>query len=223
MVRRNVGVPEHRRNAGSLGSGSACSVGRSRRSFEVCLGELYYRNAADVLLRCVLPNDQMAVIQEAHSGVAGGHFAGPLTAKKIIQSGLWWPTLHADVHNFVWNCDAFQRMGQPSASSRLPLHPVLPLEPFQKWGLDFIGPIKPAAVQSGNRYILTTTDDCTKWVEASARSVAKCLFKDMFTRFGCPVELVSDRGGHFINRIIKHLTGFFSVMHKKSSPWGGHS
>ena len=32
------------------------------RSFEVCLGELYYRNAADVLLRCVLPNDQRAVI-----------------------------------------------------------------------------------------------------------------------------------------------------------------
>ena len=108
---------------------------------------------------------------------------------------------------------------------RLPLHPVLPLEPFQKWGLDFIGPIKPAAVQSGNRYILTATDYCTKWVEAwalrdnTARSVAKCLFKDVFTRFGCPVELVSDRGGHFINRIIKHLTGFFSVMHKKSSPY----
>ena len=76
------------------------------RSFEVCLGELYYRNAADVLLRCVLPNDQMAVIQEAHSGVVGGHFAGPLTAKKIIQSGLWWPTLHADVHKFVRNYDA---------------------------------------------------------------------------------------------------------------------
>jgi hypothetical protein len=27
--------------------------------------------------------------------------------------------------------------------------PVLPLEPFQKWGLDFVGPFHPAAAQTG--------------------------------------------------------------------------
>ena len=76
------------------------------RSFEICLGELYYRNAADVLLRCVLPNDQDRVLQESHGVVIGGHFSGQLTAKKVIQSGLWWPTLQVDAHNFVCHCDA---------------------------------------------------------------------------------------------------------------------
>ena len=54
------------------------------RSFEICLGELYYRNAVDVLLQCVLPNDQERVLQEAHGGVTGGHFLGQLTTKKVV-------------------------------------------------------------------------------------------------------------------------------------------
>lgn len=53
----------------------------------------------------------------------------------------------------------------------------------------------------------------------TARSVAQCLFKDVLTCFDYPVELVSDRGGHYVNWIIKHMTRFFLVLHKKSSQY----
>ena len=76
----------------------------------------------------------------------------------------------------------------------------MPTEVFQKWGLDFIGPVNPPAKGTKNRYIITATDYTTKWVEArvlkdnTAKSTAKFLFEEIITKFGCPLEFVSDQG-----------------------------
>ena len=107
----------------------------------------------------------------------------------------------------------------------MPHQLVLPLEPFQKWDLDFIGPFKHATAQTSNRYIIVATDYYTKWVEAKAlrdnttASTAKFIYENLWCRFGCPIELVSDQGGHFVNRIICELTSHYAVVHKKSTPY----
>ena len=105
----------------------------------------------------------------------------------------------------------------------MPHQPILRLEPFQKWGLDFVGPFKPVATCTGNKYIIVATDYCTKWVEAKAlrdnmaASTTKFVYEYLWCRFGCPIELVSDQGGHFINRLIRDLTSHYTVVHKKST------
>ncbi len=62
-----------------------------------------------------------------------------------------------------------------------------------KWGLDFVGQIKPT-----KKYILVTIDYATKWVEARALKanivviITNFLYECMLTRFGCPLTIVTD-------------------------------
>nr|GEZ09499.1 reverse transcriptase domain-containing protein [Tanacetum cinerariifolium] len=68
-------------------------------------------------------------------------------------------------------------------------------------GIDFMGPFSSS---KGNKYILVAVDYFSKWVEAKAlptndaRVVVKFL-KSLFSRFGTPKAIISDRGTHFCN------------------------
>ena len=104
----------------------------------------------------------------------------------------------------------------------MPHQPILPVNPFQKWGLDFMGPFKPPVAQTGNVYILVATNYCTKWVKAkalhynTAKSTVKFLYECIRCRFGCPIELVSDQGPHFINDVVACLTPHYAIVHRRS-------
>eukprot|EP00253_Pinus_taeda_P026959 PITA_26959 len=54
-------------------------------------------------------------------------------------------------------------MGKPTPRDEIPLQPQVTLEPFKKWGMDFVGPINPPSNQK--QYIIVCTDYLTKWVE----------------------------------------------------------
>ena len=107
----------------------------------------------------------------------------------------------------------------------MPHHPVLPPEPFQKWGLDFVGLVKPSTMRTRNRYIIVATDYFTKWVEAkalrdnTAASTEKNLYECIWCRYGCPIKLISDQGGHFLRQVVESLTSFYAVVHKRSTPY----
>eukprot|EP00253_Pinus_taeda_P029585 PITA_29585 len=66
----------------------------------------------------------------------------------------------------------------------MPLEPQVHLEPFEKWALDFIGPINPTS--KGKKYILVCIDYVTKWAEAKAlvwateQIVVNFLFEEIF-------------------------------------------
>ena len=72
----------------------------------------------------------------------------------------------------------------------MPLCPQVMIETFEKWAIDFLGPINFAS--SNKKHILVCTDFVTKSVEAKAisfateRVVVDFLFTKIFTRFGVP-------------------------------------
>ena len=45
----------------------------------------------------------------------------------------------------------------------MPMRPILEVEIFDLWGIDFMGPFPPS---DGKKYILVAVDYVSKWVEA---------------------------------------------------------
>ena len=107
------------------------------------------------------------VLAEAHEDIDGGHYAGKPTTQKVLCTRLWWPIVHKDAKEYCQTCDVFQRMGKPYRRDEMPLMPQVTLQVFDKWVVDFIGPINPPARISGEIYIINAIEYLTRWVEAA--------------------------------------------------------
>ncbi|XP_071728430.1 uncharacterized protein [Rutidosis leptorrhynchoides] len=80
-------------------------------------------------------------------------------------------------------------------------------EVFDVWGIDFMGPF----LSSHNcKYILVDVDYVSKWAEEKALPtndirVMVNFLKSLFSRFGIPKALISDRGTHFANNLLEKV------------------
>eukprot|EP00253_Pinus_taeda_P029085 PITA_29085 len=142
--------------------------------FAVAVQTPWYADVANYLAvgvdmqirRCVRQDEIFDILKAFHDQPCGGHFADRRTTHKVLHIGYYWPTIFKDAKKFVQACDSCQRAGRPSHSDEMPLKPHLVIEPFERWALDFVGPINPPSNQK--TYILVATEYVTKWVEAEA-------------------------------------------------------
>nr|GEY13759.1 reverse transcriptase domain-containing protein [Tanacetum cinerariifolium] len=103
----------------------------------------------------------------------------------------------------------------------MPQNSIQVCEIFDVWGIDFMGPFSSS---KGNKYILVAVDYLSKWVEANAlptndaRVVVKFL-KSLFSRFGTPKAIISDRGTHFCNDQFARFMSKYGVTHRLSTAY----
>ena len=88
-----------------------------------------------------------------------------------------------------------------------PQQPITSYGPFEKWGIDAIGPLPRTT--AGKEYIIMGVDYMTKWAKAiptttiTAKDVTKFVFNSICCRFGTPLEIISDRGPGFRGDLVK--------------------
>ncbi|KAG7536924.1 Ribonuclease H-like superfamily [Arabidopsis suecica] len=184
---------------------------------------LYKKGTDGLFRRCIAEEEVQGVLEHCHGSAYGGHFATFKTVQKVLQAGLWWPSMFEDAYGFIAKCDPCQRMGNITRRNEMPQNPILEVEVFDVWGIDFMGPFNPASY--GNKYILVAVDYVSKWVEAIAsptndHKVVLKLFKSIiFPRFGIPKAVISDGGSHFINKVFESLLKKHGVKHKVATPY----
>ncbi|KAG7572457.1 Integrase catalytic core [Arabidopsis suecica] len=184
---------------------------------------LYKKGTDGLFRRCIAEEEVQGVLEHCHGSSYGGHFATFKTVHKVLQAGLWWPSMFKDAYGFIAKCDPCQRMGNITRRNEMPQNPILEVEVFDVWGIDFMGPFNLASY--GNKYILVAVDYVSKWVEAIAsptndHKVVLKLFKSIiFPRFGIPKAVISDGGSHFINKVFESLLKKHGVKHKVATPY----
>ncbi len=140
------------------------------------------------------------LFQVAHCNPMAGHL-GQTTTLNRLMTRFFWPGIHENVRRWCASCRECQLVNPP-ASPKASLRPLPLMQvPFERIGMDLIGPLERSA--RGHRFALVLVDYATRYPEAvalrsiSAKSVADALF-GLISRVGIPKEILTDQGMAFM-------------------------
>ncbi|MCO5611830.1 hypothetical protein L7F22_066089 [Adiantum nelumboides] len=187
------------------------------------IGEHLYHKSKDLVLRRVpLVQEIEKILMSCHDGVCSGHFSQEITSKKISQAGFVWPSLHRDVQHWCRACKACQQASDHKLSYG-PRFSIFAYGPFEKWGIDAIGPLSHTSIKK--KYILIATNYMIGWAEAAsvapiiAAEVRKFMLHYICSRFRTPLEILSDRGPSFMADLLDALLESLSIKRVHSTPY----
>ncbi|GKA81459.1 reverse transcriptase domain-containing protein [Tanacetum coccineum] len=146
---------------------------------------------------------------------------GPRRAvHKAMTTGYFWPSMHRDANNEISSCDSCQVYATVSKLPKNDMISVTSAWPFQKWGMNIVGPLPEASGKI--KYLIVAVDYFTKWIEAKA--VTSITGKQSWAE-GLGIKLVSISVYHSqANGVVERanqsiMQGIKTSLHQEGGAW----
>jgi hypothetical protein len=188
------------------------------------INDVWYKGDCIVVTEGV--EGKQRIIQVHHDPPLHSHLGINKTIQ-IVEQNYWWPQMHPEITDYVRGCADCQRHKVNNHPTRVPLQPIYPKPKamlFETIVLDFITKL---LVSQGYDSILTVTDhDCTKASvfipcneEISADGMAALYIQHVFTHFGLPRKVISDRDPCFISKFMQEVCRITGIEHNPSTAY----
>ena len=157
-----------------------------------------------------------------HDSPLGGHLGRLKTLLRLLDVA-YWPDVRKDVWEYTKNCITCQKYKPQLTKLSGHLQSTAVKEPGFMLGVDIMGPFPRS--RKGNQYLLVIVDYCSKWVElfpmreAKSPKIASLLIEEIFTRWGTPKYLVSDRGAQFTSHLLTQICQQWGVVQKLTTAY----
>ena len=182
-----------------------------------------WKEAGETRLQLVVPRClKQEILRHVHDRPEGGHLGVHKTISKV-QERFYWPGYTEDISEWCRSCSSCDQFNARGRKNRSPLQVYIPGFPFQRVGLDILGPWPQTL--NRNRYVLVVSDYFTRWVEAyaipniEARTVARTLMEGFISRYGTPTEIHSDQGRQFEAAVFQELCELLDIKKTRTTPY----
>jgi transposase InsO family protein len=141
-----------------------------------------------------------------------------------------WRGTFAEVKRVLRKCEVCEKFAPrretppPSKTTATTLPPATHIGlPWERLHIDLIGP-RPTT-KNGNKHILVVVDAFTRWAEAipikttSSVEMLEKLISEVLSRYGLPLELVSDSGSTFVSESVKQMCSLLGIEKTHSAPY----
>ncbi|UYV68373.1 hypothetical protein LAZ67_5004125 [Cordylochernes scorpioides] len=198
-------------------NGSRRSIAQNFKVEDGCLFKKNPNPEGRAWLLVVPEKKKREIMKEYHNHMSNGHLGVARTIYRI-KSKYFWPSMLKDVSEFVKTCHLCQsRKGSNQLPSGL-LQPIPPANfPFERIGIDFVGPLP--STKNRKKWIIVLTDYYTRYAEtkavseATVKEVSKFIVEDIFLRHGAPQYLISDRGSQFTSNLMEEVMKMCKIKH----------